>query len=78
MHRLSRTGSKLCGTREDLMETMQKGSATERMDARIKGMEAVVEALTAVKPATEKLYAAQSDEQKRAADELIGIDCGAM
>lgn len=64
--------------RESMMETMRQGSATERMDARIKGMEAMVEALKAVKPATEKLYAALTDEQKKIADQLIGMDCGAM
>jgi ASC-1-like (ASCH) protein len=60
------------------MEAMQKGSAIERIDARIKSMEAMVETMKAVKPATEKLYAVLSDEQKKIADELIGTDCGAM
>jgi len=64
--------------RQGMMEAMQKGSATELMDARIKGMEAMLGALKAVKPATEKLYAALNDEQKKIADRLIGIDCGAM
>jgi hypothetical protein len=41
-------------------------------------MEAMVETMKAVKPATEKLYAVLSDEQKKIADELIGTDCGAM
>lgn len=65
-------------TREDMMKRMQEGGATERMDARIKSMEAMVEAMKAVKPATEKLYATLNDKQKSAADELIGVDCGAM
>lgn len=57
---------------------MQSGTAPARMDARIKGMEAMVEAMKAVKPAMEKLYTALTDEQKKAADQLIGMDCGAM
>lgn len=64
--------------RQGMMEAMQQGSATERMDARIKGMEAMVDALKAAKPATEKLYAVLNDEQKKMADQLIGMDCGAM
>jgi len=66
------------GMRQGMMDAMQKGSATERMDVRIKGMEAMVEAMKAVKPAAEKLYAVLTDDQKKIADQLIGIDCGAM
>jgi hypothetical protein len=66
------------GMRQGMMEAMQKGSATARMDARIKGMEAMVESMKAVKPATEKLYGVLTDEQKKIADQLIGNDCGAM
>jgi hypothetical protein len=61
-----------------MMDAMQKGSATERMDARITGMEAMVDAMKAAKPATEQLYAVLNDEQKKTADQLIGMDCGAM
>ena len=49
--------------RAQIREKM-KGGATERMDARIKGMEAMIDALKAAKPATEKLYAVLNDEQK--------------
>jgi hypothetical protein len=66
------------GMHESMFEIMQKGTATERMDARIAGMEAMLEAMKAMKPATEALYAVLSDEQKKVADELIGTDCGAM
>lgn len=66
------------GIREGMMTTMQTGTAIERLDARIKNMEVMVEAMKAVKPATETLYAALTDEQKKLADELIGRDCGAM
>jgi DNA-binding transcriptional LysR family regulator len=43
-----------------------------RMDARIKSMETMVDSMKAVKPATEKLYAVLTDEQKKVADQLIG------
>jgi hypothetical protein len=66
------------GMRTGMMDAMQKGGAIERMEIRIKGMEAMVEAMKAVRPATEKLYAALSPEQKKVADRLIGTDCGAM
>ncbi|VTZ26972.1 conserved exported hypothetical protein [Methylocella tundrae] len=64
--------------RESMMGAMQKGGVVERMDARIGGMEAMLESLKAVKPATVKLYAVLTDEQKKIADQLIGVDCGAM
>ncbi len=63
---------------QSMIEAMQKGSAIERMNARIAGMEAMLEAMKAVRPATEKLYAALNDEQKKLADQLMGMDCGAM
>lgn len=66
------------GMHESMNDIMQKGTVTERMDARIAGMEAMLEAMKAMKPATEALYAVLSDEQKKVADELIGADCGAM
>jgi hypothetical protein len=66
------------GMHETMTEIMQKGTATDRMDARIAGMGAMLESLKAMKPATEALYAVLSDEQKKVADELIGTDCGAM
>ena len=66
------------GLRTTMMDAMDKGSAVDRMDIRIKSMEAMVESMKAVKPATEKLYAALTAEQKKAADQLIGVDCGAM
>ena len=37
------------GMGKGMMDTMQKGSATDRMDAHIKGMEAMVEAARTVK-----------------------------
>ncbi|MCT8971849.1 Spy/CpxP family protein refolding chaperone [Microbaculum marinisediminis] len=64
--------------RESMMEAMQKGTAPERMAARIGGMEAMLESMKAVQPATEQLYSALTDDQKGIADQLIGMDCGAM
>ena len=64
--------------RTGMMDAMDKGGAIERMDIRIKGMEAMVESMRAVKPATDNLYAALTAEQKKVADQLIGVDCGAM
>ena len=66
------------GLRQGMLETMQKGSATERMDARIAAMEAMLESMKALKPATEGLYAVLTPEQKSVADDLIGADCGAF
>ena len=66
------------GMHEGMMETMHAGTAIERMDVRIAGMEAMLESLKAMKPATEGLYSALSDDQKKLADELIGNDCGAF
>lgn len=63
---------------EGMTQTIQEGNATERMDARITGMEAMVESMKAMKPATEALYAVLTDEQKAIADDLIGGDCGAF
>ncbi len=66
------------GMRASMMSTMQEGGAVDRMEARISGMEAMVDAMKAVKPATEALYAALSEDQKKKADELIGLGCGGM
>ena len=66
------------GMHEGMAETMRTGTATERMDARISGMEAMLESMKAMKPATDGLYAVLKDEQKAVADELIGGDCGAF
>ena len=71
-------GDMMQGTRTSMMDAMDKGSAIERMDIRIESMEAMVESMKVVKPATEKLYAALTAEQKLVADQLIGADCGAM
>ena len=66
------------GMRQSMMETMHSGSAIERMETRISGMEAMLETMKAVKPSVENLYSALTDEQKKIADDLIGTGCGAM
>lgn len=66
------------GKRANMMENMHSGSAIERMDSRISGMEAMLAAMKAIKPATEELYAALSAEQKQIADQLIGGHCGGL
>jgi hypothetical protein len=38
----------------------------------------MLESMKAVEPAIVKLYSALTPEQKKAADQLIGVDCGAM
>ena len=66
------------GMHRSMMDAMQKGSATDRMKARISGMEAMLESMKAIGPATEKLYGVLTEDQKKTADALIGMDCGAM
>ena len=68
----------MLGMREGMMNAMQKGGAVERLEIRISGMEAMLEAMKAVKPAIESLYSSLSADQKKVADQLIGVDCGAM
>lgn len=70
--------STMQGMHQSMAAMMDDGSALDRMEARITGMEAMLEAMKAVKPATEALYALLSKEQKEKADELIGLGCGAM
>lgn len=62
----------------EMTNLAEKGTAVERMDARIKGMQTMVEAMSALKPATMKLYDVLTVEQKKIADDLIGVGCGGM
>lgn len=64
--------------RAGMFDAMQKGGAIDRMNARIQGMQAMLDAMSAVKEPTEKLYGVLTAEQKKIADDLIGLDCGAM
>jgi hypothetical protein len=47
-----------------MTKTMGSGSALDRMDTRINAMEATIESLKALKPATTALYAVLTDAQK--------------
>jgi hypothetical protein len=66
------------GMHTSMMQAMQAGTALERLDARTKAMESMVESLKALRPATEKLYSALSDDQKKKADLLLGMGCCMM
>jgi LTXXQ motif family protein len=61
-----------------MMKAMQTGSALERMEARTNAMQSMVESMKAIKPATESLYKALTDEQKKKADLLLGNGCCMM
>lgn len=66
------------GVRTAMIEAMQAGSAIERLDARTRAMESMVESLKALKPVTEALYKVLSDDQKKKADLLLGMGCCMM
>jgi hypothetical protein len=66
------------GMHASMMQTMQTGTAVDRLDAQIAHMRAMLDALTALKPATEGLYKVLTDEQREKADSLIGTGCGFM
>lgn len=68
-------GAAMQSMHADILQIMQSGNAMARLDAHIKAMEAMVESLKALKPATEALYAVLTDEQKAKADQLLG-GCG--
>lgn len=62
--------------RAAMMNSMKAGTAVDRMNARIAGMQAIVDAMKMSSPAINKLYAVLTIEQKKIADALM--DCGAM
>jgi hypothetical protein len=70
--------TKMEGLHADMMKAKESGSALQRMDARIKGLESMLDSLKALKPATVALYAVLTDEQKKKADQLLGGRCGMM
>jgi len=59
------------GIHADMIQAMQTGNAMARLDAHINAMEAMVDSLKALKPATAALYAVLTDEQKQKADLLL-------
>jgi hypothetical protein len=70
--------SNMQGMHTAMIKVMQAGTALERLDERTKVMESMVESLKALRPATEKLYSALSDDQKKKADLLLGMGCCMM
>jgi hypothetical protein len=68
---------KMAAMHEEKMKSKVK-TAPERMDARIKSMETVLDGLKALKGPTEALYDVLTDEQKKKADKLLGGRCGMM
>ncbi|MEZ5852023.1 MAG: Spy/CpxP family protein refolding chaperone [Hyphomicrobiaceae bacterium] len=66
------------GMHQAMLEAWQKGTPATRLDARINGMEAMLQNLKAQKPALEALYKALSDDQKKKANYLLGMGWGMM
>lgn len=62
----------------DMMKAKENGTVVDRMNARIKSMETMLDGLKAMKSPTEALYDALSEEQKKKADQLLGRRCGMM
>lgn len=70
--------STMQGMHDSMMQAMHSGTATARMDAHVKHMETMTEALKALRPATEALYAVLAADQKTKADQLLGMGCCMM
>ena len=64
--------------RQHMQDAGGSGGTLARMDARITAMEAMLNAMKALKPATAGLYAVLTPAQKARADQLIGAGCGMM
>jgi len=63
---------------QTMITAMQSGSAIDRMQAHITMMQARLDALKALKPATEALYKALTPEQQKKADTLLSMGRGMM
>ncbi|WP_244437808.1 Spy/CpxP family protein refolding chaperone [Hyphomicrobium denitrificans] len=61
--------------RATMMQAMQSGTAIERLQVRIQAMQSMLDSMKAITPATEALYKALSDDQKKKADLLLGTGC---
>ena len=61
-----------------MMDAMDKGEPNDGWISASRVWRLWSNFMKAVKPATDKLYAALTAEQKKIADQLIGVDCGAM
>ncbi len=61
-----------------MMKAMGDGTAMEHMQAHIAMMQARLDALKALQPATEALYKALTPDQQAKADRLLGMGGGMM
>jgi hypothetical protein len=68
----SRT-SAMQGMRQEMMKAMQAGTVADRMKARITMMEGMVANMKTQSAALESLYKVLTDEQKKKADQLLGM-----
>ena len=71
-------GDAMQGMHATMMQAMQSGTAMARMDAHTAAMQSMMDSMKALKPATETLYKALSDDQKKKADMLLGMGCCMM
>ena len=61
--------------RKAMMGAAQPASPVQRLDTHISAMEARLQLLKEVKPALAALYAALSEDQKKKADDVLGMGC---
>lgn len=66
------------GMHATMMQAWQSGTALDRMDAHLQAMQGMLDSMKAVRPATETLYNALTDAQKKKADLLLGNGCCMM
>lgn len=60
------------------IDAMIQGDTISRVDTRIQTMEAMLDAMKAIRPAIDQLYKALTPDQKQLANQLIGPDCNGM
>lgn len=66
------------GMHAAMMQAWQSGTALDRMEAHQQAMQSMLDSMKAIKPATETLYNALTDAQKKKADLLLGNGCCMM
>jgi hypothetical protein len=65
--------SAMQGMRQEMMKAMQSGTVADRMKTRIAMMEGMLTSMKAQSTAIENLYKGLTDEQKKKADQLLGM-----
>ncbi|MFA7306383.1 MAG: Spy/CpxP family protein refolding chaperone [Hyphomicrobium sp.] len=75
---LQQRSTAMQGMHATMMQTWQSGSAIDRMNAHLEAMQGMLDSMKSIKPATEALYKALSDDQKKKADYLLGNGCCMM